>query len=120
MGTGNTIPPAFGSLLKRFVLRSTDVPFAGYWAGFGVEAAVNTFAARQDCSQGCLYDIVNDPNEQHDLAATHPDLVKQMNATLNQMNQGIFRPDRGNESVLACKVGGKQYGGFYGPFVDLH
>jgi len=73
----------------------------------------------QDCgSEGCLFNIVEDPNERIDLGQ-NPDfklLRAQMLSTLQKMNENVFRPQRGELSTVACDAGIKN-GGFYGPFV---
>lgn len=74
----------------------------------------------QDCSRGCLYNILQDPSERQELSGGDSVLQK-IKATLMQMlstlNEGLFEPHRGEMQVDACRVGLKN-GGYYGPFVD--
>lgn len=115
--TGNNVPPKWKKMNPS--LKPGEVPFAGYWPGYGIEAPLKTLLARQDCSHGCLYDIASDPYEHHDLAAQLPEVAARMKSSLDELNQGIFLPDRGNQSDQACQVGVNRYGGFYGPFLNL-
>jgi hypothetical protein len=67
---------------------------------------------------GCLFDLVNDAPEQHDLAAdpAHALTLRSMHTELTELNKAIFSPDRGAEDIASCTQAAK-YGGFWGPFV---
>ncbi len=67
---------------------------------------------------GCLFDILADPFETTDLAASKPDIVKTMRARIKVLQDGVYNPDRGSNDPSFCKkVFGPEYRGFIGPFL---
>ena len=73
-----------------------------------------------DCSLGCLYDVVADPQERTELSATQPDTKKALLARLLFLiNTTAFAPNRGTMDPRACEVGVGKYGGVWGPFAFL-
>jgi arylsulfatase I/J len=66
---------------------------------------------------GCLYNISADPHEIHNIAASHPDVLKKMNERLSELRQTVYAPDRGNLDVEACTVVHNKYHGFWGPWL---
>jgi len=74
-----------------------------------------------DCGDaGCLFDIFKDPTEHNDLAKSKPDIVATLKQRLAELNKSIFRPNRGEPSLLACKAAITRYKGFYGPFIEIN
>lgn len=71
------------------------------------------------CGTGELYNIIEDPYETNNLAATNPQELKIMQARLQLLNAGNFAPDRGQPDQEACVVARTLHGGYYGPFVDV-
>jgi len=73
-----------------------------------------------DCGvDGCLYDIVRDPTESHDLAeeAEFAEVLEKLRKRMDEVRQHeVVNPIRGNLSPLACKTV-IESGGFYGPFL---
>ena len=69
------------------------------------------------CGNGCLFDLVADPQERHDLAATHPDKLKVMQKKLSEYESTAFNPHRGGINPQACDVAFNKYHGFWGPFL---
>jgi arylsulfatase B len=65
----------------------------------------------------CLYNVLADPTEHVNQAAARPDIVAAMAARLAQLQQGVFSPDRGSASPLACAASRDQWRGFVGPFM---
>jgi len=72
-----------------------------------------------DCGAGCLFELVDDPLEQRDVAAQNPAVVAQLTARLAAWQAGVFDPDRGAEDPRCCQAVRKLYRGFLGPFVDV-
>jgi len=70
-----------------------------------------------DCTSGCLFDIVADPSEYHDLAASNPSLVKDMLSRIREINQTVFSPRRGVRDPLGCDTAVHKYDGVWGPFL---
>ena len=72
----------------------------------------------QECGDsGCLYNIVEDPEERVDLAKTKPDILKEMQQKLAQYQATLFNPNRGKTWPGACTAAVNTYGGFWGPFL---
>ena len=73
----------------------------------------------QNCGDtGCLYKIKTDPEEQNNLAAAMPDVLKEMQAKLAKYQATYFNPNRGKTWPAACDMAMSKYGGFWGPFLD--
>lgn len=66
---------------------------------------------------GCLYNIVEDPEERVNLASKLPEVLKQMQTKLKQYQATHFNPDRGEVWPAACETALNKYGGFWGPFL---
>ena len=71
----------------------------------------------EQCGDGCLFNIKEDPDEYVNLATKMPDILAQMQKKLSKYQATYFDPDRGEKSPLACDTALKKYGGFWGPFV---
>ena len=65
----------------------------------------------------CLFNVFSDPTEHDNVAAAHPAIVASMAARLAELQKGIFAPDRGQPSDLACHAGTVTWQGFVGPFI---
>merc|ERR1711862_218181 len=61
---------------------------------------------------------MGDPTEHVNLAKVEADILAEMQEELAHLNDGLFRPDRGEATVDACKTANHN-GGFFGPFVDI-
>ena len=65
----------------------------------------------------CLFNVLDDPTEHVNLAATKPDIVAAMSARLKELQAGIFAPQRGKPNNKdACHAGDVTWKGFVGPF----
>ena len=62
---------------------------------------------------GCLYNIMQDPEERVNLAETEPDTLKMMQQKLAKYQAIYFNSDRGK----CCSTAVNTYGGFWGPFL---
>ena len=58
-----------------------------------------------NCSAGCLFDVISDPEEGRNLAATMPALASQLRARLSALKKGNFQNH--DVGVDACPVGWK-------------
>ena len=76
----------------------------------------DTHATEINCTSGCLFDIIADPTEHHDLASELPAVVASMRQRLGELQRTVFDPDRGlpelRESCAQCA----KNGGFWGPW----
>jgi len=76
------------------------------------------------CTNGCLFDLVNDPTEHSDIAKANPDLVANMTARLKDLRTGFFtNKETGEDSCppnigteCACYAAVNYYGNFFGPY----
>ena len=71
----------------------------------------------QNCSAGCLYEVVADPTEHHELSAQHPEIVAELRRRLEAVEETAFIPARGHQMKAACDR--QRYAGHYGPWIDL-
>ena len=67
--------------------------------------------------EGCLYNIIEDPGEYHNLASVMPHKLKEMQTRLHAYQATHFNPDRGQNTPAACEAALNEYGGFWGPFI---
>jgi arylsulfatase B len=105
------------SLVRR--LHHEDLmTFDVHGVGWGPAAVEHSIMPGRNCSRGCLFDIMADPNEDHQIK-DQPEVVAQMMQRLQELNKSNFNPNRGAQNKLACEVAVDKYGGFYGPFIDV-
>jgi len=71
---------------------------------------------KQQCADGCLYDLDDDPLETTDLAADSVDTVARLHAKLSAYEASAFNPHRGSSDPKSCETAVQQYGGFWGPW----
>ena len=72
------------------------------------------------CGAGCLFDVVADPSEHHDVAAEKPQVLARMQALMAQEAQTVFHPDRGcnnNECAEAACAAAVAAGGYWAPYL---
>jgi arylsulfatase A-like enzyme len=69
---------------------------------------------------GCLFDVIADPSEHHDVAKQNPDVVAKMLALLKEDEKTWYNPDRGcskKECNQACCDAAIAAGGFWAPYL---
>ena len=72
----------------------------------------------QECSDtGCLYNIMEDPEERVGLTKTKPNILKEMQQKLAHYQATCFSPNCGKTWPGACTAAVNTYGGFWGPFL---
>uniref|UniRef100_A0A7S3FKK9 Uncharacterized protein n=1 Tax=Haptolina ericina TaxID=156174 RepID=A0A7S3FKK9_9EUKA len=73
-----------------------------------------------DCGQGCLFDIVSDEAEMHNLAnstnATHAAALQQLKARMAEVRETVYAPERGDLDPAACEANQK-HGGYWSPWL---
>lgn len=65
---------------------------------------------------GCLFNVLEDPGEHHDLALSQPGIAKDILGRMMKAQHGWYNPDRGNPDPRACEVA--ETTGFWAPFLD--
>lgn len=79
---------------------------------------------------GCLFNVADDPTEQSDVAAQHPDVVAALKARLAQLAAGFFtnndtgtnvpecasRPNKQQPCACYLALPGNKWDGFFGPY----
>ena len=69
--------------------------------------------------RGCLFDVMADPLEERNLGEQMPDLFASMLARIDELQKTVYSPKRGSKDDAACKAAEGQYGGYWGPWVDV-
>jgi arylsulfatase I/J len=69
-------------------------------------------------AQGCLFNVVEDPEEHQEVSAQHPDIVAAMSAELKKQAATIWATSHKDDP--ACDAAAFAiHGGFYGPWKEL-
>jgi arylsulfatase A-like enzyme len=95
LSRGDSIPAA------PTILANKSLNGSFQYAYFEDNYKLVSIASPDGTSNNALFDVIADPSEEHDLAATHPDVVKSMFAMLDAMEKrepvtlGERTPDRG-------------------------
>merc|ERR1712166_597106 len=68
----------------------------------------DSYRSIQYCTQGfdklgCLFNVVDDPEERQDLALQMPDKVEEIYNKMMEAQKHWFNPDRGERDPKACK-----------------
>ena len=67
---------------------------------------------------GCLYNVVTDMREEHEISAQFPGVVATMQAEFTKWKATMWSTSHKNDP--ACKVAAHaRWGGFYGPWKEL-
>ena len=112
------IPVTKNTLISGdYKILTGDISEAG-WTGPHYPNSSHHIDAVAKCGDGCLYNIKEDPLEQHDLATEMPDVLKKMQSKLAEYQSTHFNPDRGSEWPGACEAATNHYGYYWGPFLD--
>ena len=65
----------------------------------------------------CLFDLVADPTEHHDVYDSEPEVVARLTAELRAAQATAFKPARGRDDGTACQAALHRWGGKWGPFL---
>lgn len=72
----------------------------------------------RSASTGCLFNVFTDPTERINLAASLTQKFYAMLARVDTHQATVYSPVRGQDDPRACEAVSKQYGGYWGPFVE--
>ena len=110
------------------LLRGTQ-PMALWQGPLSPNATVGRWVLEQsviDCGEtGCLYNVLKDPGEHHNLADAQPGRARDMNFRLDKLSERFFVnkdentyacPPGVDPPLCACWMAVNYYGGFMGPF----
>lgn len=92
----------------------------GFWQALDYPNATTNHSAEQpvDCgSGGCLFDIIDDPSEYHDLAKKMPDKLAELFALFVKLNDTSFEAARIPTDEQQCEAYVGSHGGFLGPYL---
>ena len=102
----------------RYKLLVGEVRQAG-WPGPlhpNASSAWDSYNDVLDCRTGCLFDVLADPSERHDLAATMPAKRDELLRKLRDAEPSWFNPDRGEPDPRACEIA--KATGHWQPFME--
>ena len=113
------IPLSHNTLISgKFKILTGTVSQAGWTGPHFPNNTGHGVTTKQQCGDtGCLYNIIDDPEERTNLAENEVDILKSMQTKLANYQSSYFNPDRGSESPLACDAAMNKYGGFWGPYL---
>ena len=66
---------------------------------------------------GCLFNVLSDPTEHDDVAASNPAIVQAMYARILELQQTAFTPNRGSDDGSACRAALGKWQQRWGPFL---
>jgi arylsulfatase I/J len=73
--------------------------------------------AVENCNEGCLFNIKDDPEERNNLNTTMTEVLSKMQEKLKMYFTTFFNPDRGKTDPRACETAINEYRGFWGPWL---
>lgn len=68
--------------------------------------------------QGCLFNVVADITERHEVSAAHPELVLELTREMDTLARTIWSTTH-EDSPTCRETAISRYGGFYGPWLEL-
>ena len=115
------IPASHNTLISgNYKILTGNIDQAG-WTGPQYPNTTNPaggIKAIEHCGDtGCLFNIMEDPEERVNLAEKEPDTLKMMQQKLAKYQATYFNPERGRAWPGACTTAINTYGGFWGPFL---
>ena len=90
-----------------------------FWQGPVYPNATTNKTAEEvtfDCSDGCLFQLYEDPSEHHDLAKENPSKLAEMRARLLALNATSFQAPALAKDVARCRAFVDAHSGFVGPY----
>ena len=112
------VPASYYTLISSdYKIITGRVNQAG-WTDLQYPNMTNPAKTVLDCGDaGCLFNIVQDPEECVNLAQKEPVTLKMMQQKLAKYQATYFNPNRGNAGPGACTTALNTYRGFWGPFL---
>jgi len=73
-----------------------------------------------DCKAGCLFNIIKDPQEAHDLVFSEPEVAAKLRARLEELRKDVLAPQSTcKDDARAYQVFEEVWGGFIGPYLEF-
>lgn len=66
---------------------------------------------------GCLFNLISDPLETTSLAMAETQIFNSMLARIDELQKGVYSPNRGKVDKQACVEAEGKYQGYWGPFL---
>jgi len=113
----NGVPQAVSFIEGPWKFIIGVIPFSG-WTGpvYPNNTGIHLGAGYlQNCIGGCLYHIIEDPNEHYELSAAYPGIFQLMSARSKTLFSTVYAPDRGEQDPKACEVMWEL--GFFAPWL---
>ena len=76
----------------------------------------DSFETVLSCEKGCLFDVVEDPNEHRDMSSIMPEKVAEILEKMEWAELEWFNPNRGEASEEGCDIAKET--GYWQPFLD--
>jgi len=67
--------------------------------------------------KGCLFNLDKDPYEMDSLASVEETRFQRMLARVDELQKGVYSPDRGKKDTAACTAATSKYQGYWGPWL---
>ena len=71
-----------------------------------------------NCTLGCLFNVVDDEREEHELSASRPSTKARLMAALRSAQATVIQTPEVPDNPACCVAAEKQHGGFLGPFLQ--
>ena len=76
------------------------------------------YGAAADCTKGCLYNVLRDPDERDELSASEPAQKRRMLAALEAAQPAVIKTPQVPDNPECCVAAAEKYGNFLGPFIE--
>lgn len=109
--------------MKGAILIATRLAQGPFYPNSSTPLNISTLytklCGRPEGPQGdhCLFNVLDDPTEQVDQSAAHPEIVQELALRLAEVEKTIFKPHRGKPINASCEAANTVLGGFIGPFL---
>jgi hypothetical protein len=91
-----------------------------FWQGPVYPNASTNHAAETtfDCGDGCLFNILSDPSEYHNLATTQQGKLAEMRELFAERNRTTYEAPKVPDDPIKCEAYARNHGGFGGPYMS--
>lgn len=118
--TGDGFKILVGAANKQFLV-GQDVLTAPLWPNTSFPPMTPELHPRRcdrTLEHGCLFNVLEDPQENHNLATLMPDLFFDMLRRVDELQETVYSPVRGDKDPLACEQA-VENGYYWGPWLEV-